>query len=116
MNELPRLGFAESDGVHTVTVHGELDFATTPRVADQIESGVGPARAVVLDLTDVTFIDSAGVRLLDDLAATYAPRDALRVVVPDAGPVRYTLGLCGFPAELIASSCDAAVTALAPGS
>jgi anti-anti-sigma factor len=114
MSELAWQRVTEADGVHTVTLHGELDFSASPRLAAEIESAVGEAQAVVLDITDVTFIDSAGVRLLDRLAEVYAPRGALRVVVDDDGPVRFTLRLCGFPAELLETSRDAAVKAVAP--
>ena len=52
----------EADAVR-VTVVGELDLATTPeleRALDAVEAT--PARAIVLDLDGVEFLDSTGLR------------------------------------------------------
>jgi anti-anti-sigma factor len=53
---------------------GEIDMATIDAVQAQIDAAAGEARLVVLDLREVTFIDSAGVRLVlqgtRELAAT----------------------------------------------
>ena len=46
-------------------VSGELDLATAPLLEDHLESAwAGDAPAVVLDLHELAFIDSTGVRLI----------------------------------------------------
>ena len=54
-------------GRTTVAVAGEVDLATAGEVADASRDALreGPVR---LDLRDVTFMDSSGVRMLDALA------------------------------------------------
>jgi len=76
-----------------VRVHasGELDVATVPRLETCVrESLQGQAEAVELDLRDVGFIDSTGVRLLltltaegqrDGWALELLPSDAVRRII-----------------------------------
>jgi anti-sigma B factor antagonist len=48
-----------------LTLHGELDLVGAPRLQGEIESHtVDAADIVVLDLDDVQFIDSAGLRVI----------------------------------------------------
>jgi anti-anti-sigma factor len=57
---------SERDGAtHVVAVRGELDMAVAP----ELEAALGPeaaegAGAVLLDLTELAFMDSAGLRVL----------------------------------------------------
>jgi anti-sigma B factor antagonist len=68
----PRFRFEaipERDRVRIVPV-GELDLATTPRLAEAIDDLRGSGfDHVVLDLRGVTFIDSTGLRLVLNLQA-----------------------------------------------
>jgi anti-anti-sigma factor len=52
-----------SEGTLTVGVVGELDMSTSVRVEEAI-SFAPPADRVIVDLTQCSFLDSAGVRLL----------------------------------------------------
>jgi anti-anti-sigma factor len=50
---------------HTIGLSGELDLATAPDVADELERVEATAvDIVVLDLSGLTFIDSTGIRLV----------------------------------------------------
>jgi anti-sigma B factor antagonist len=80
-----------------VVVTGEIDMATAPMLANEltaaIDTGDGP---VVLDLVDVTFFDSSGLRV-----AIVAHRDLgekgrrLAVACDPEGHVRRTFTLAG---------------------
>jgi anti-sigma B factor antagonist len=50
-------------GRTVVTVHGEVDLATSPALRDCLASILGDDR-VVVDLDDVGFIDSTGIGVL----------------------------------------------------
>jgi anti-anti-sigma factor len=51
------------NGVATVAVSGELDLATVPILNDQLARSEQDAiRAIMLDLREVTFVDSSGLR------------------------------------------------------
>jgi anti-anti-sigma factor len=53
-----------ADATCTVSVRGELDLATTPTVEDEVNSALAEgADTVDIDLADLTFIDSTGLRM-----------------------------------------------------
>jgi anti-sigma B factor antagonist len=56
---------AVDDSTHVVTLHGEIDAHTAPKLGSRLfglaEDG---ARGVVVDLTEVTFMDSTGIGVL----------------------------------------------------
>ena len=47
-------------------VHGEIDLATADRFEERVSEGVmdAPGSSVLIDLSGVTFMDSAGMRAL----------------------------------------------------
>jgi anti-anti-sigma factor len=48
-----------------VTVHGEVDISTHEQLATALErAATPPARQIVVDLRDVSFLDSTGIRTL----------------------------------------------------
>ena len=84
------------EGAVLLVVTGEIDLATSGRFRSHIEQAVaGGIRLLVVDLTDVTFMESTMLRELlrarDDLAETGA-----RMIIAGAGlPVRRLLDLTG---------------------
>ena len=112
------LAVTRAGGVTRVALRGELDVEVVPRLQDDALLLTGDAPAVVLDLAAVTFLDSAGVRLLDHLVAAHEQRGApVLLVAPRGSRVRRVLDLCGFRESLLASTAGEAETALsgAPG-
>ena len=55
---------AEVDGATVIAVRGEIDMATCERLRDAIEPHLGPAQAIVLDLSEVRFMDSTSFAVL----------------------------------------------------
>lgn len=47
-----------------VALAGELDMVNAPTVADALDTLVADGRQVVVDLTELTFIDSSGIHAL----------------------------------------------------
>jgi anti-sigma B factor antagonist len=64
-----------------ISVFGEVDVASAPTVGQTLqEAEVSAATSVVLDLSGVTFLDSAGIRvLLEAVLASRAGPDKLSV-------------------------------------
>jgi anti-sigma B factor antagonist len=60
------------DGIEILLVSGEIDLSTAPRLSQAIVSAATRDRPLVVDLTEVGFIDSSGVRAvtLADAAST----------------------------------------------
>ncbi len=87
----------DAPGEVTITVTGELDMAVAPRFARQIRSLVESRDArFVIDMRELEFIDSHGVRALVEIAGAAADagrRLALRVA--DDGSVRRVVDIVG---------------------
>ena len=82
---------AKQDGHWVVAVQGEIELATVGTLEAYLNGVTG---RVVLDLANVTFIDSMGVALL--LSAT---KDGL--TIRDASPeVRRVFHMCGLDGEI----------------
>ena len=95
---------------HVVRLEGEIDLANAAAIEAEVLAGVGDATALVLDLTDVSYFDSSGMRMLDGLAGACDRAGVqLRVVAPDPGPVRMILRIVAWPEELVVASLDEAL-------
>jgi anti-sigma B factor antagonist len=84
-------------GGHTVlAATGELDIAAVPAFRDQLRRLVeAGSPSIVIDLTGVRFIDSAGLRVLVDGLTRARRRDSdLRVACPSAS-LRRTFEISG---------------------
>jgi anti-sigma B factor antagonist len=52
-------------GIRLLEVNGELDLSTASQLEEPLEQTVGsPDAAVLIDLTDCTFIDSTGIAMI----------------------------------------------------
>ncbi len=83
-------------GRPALSVRGELDLATAPRLAEAFASQLSQQpQSLVVDLTDTTFLDSSGARQLARIARGAADQGvALQVVCPRANrPVRLVVDL-----------------------
>lgn len=100
-------------GRPALTVRGELDLSTAPRLdaaADEFLAGSGDE--LVVDLTATTFLDSSGARTLLGLAKkAEAAGCGLQILAPRSnGPVRLTIDLLDLGAyvPLVASAGELA--------
>lgn len=79
--------------VAAVRVEGELDFSNVADVGRRMRDAVlNEATGLVLDLSTVRYIDSAGVKMLFDLVTQLgACRQGIAIVLTDGSPVRRLL-------------------------
>jgi anti-anti-sigma factor len=84
MPELARLSLETQGDVELAQVAGEVDASNVDQLSEKLLDGVAKdARAVVLDLTNTSYIDSSGISLIFDAAARLRNRrQQLRLVVP----------------------------------
>jgi stage II sporulation protein AA (anti-sigma F factor antagonist) len=74
---------SEVDGVTSVTIAGEIDLGNAQSVQEQLDLATGDSDVVVVDLRQVTYIDSRGIRLLVDLSRRLRSRGGgLSVIAP----------------------------------
>jgi anti-sigma B factor antagonist len=64
----PQLNVTEDDidaHTHVLALRGELDVATVPRLADPLREAIAAGKtALVVDLGELTFLDSTGLMVL----------------------------------------------------
>ncbi len=78
-----------TEGVELVLVEGELDISTAPRLIGILNTAVQEAlRSLVVDLSDVDFMDSTGLALLINAHRRLARRSKGFAVVCPPGPLR----------------------------
>jgi anti-sigma B factor antagonist len=83
MPELARLSFETDGDVELAHVAGEVDASNVADLSKRLLEAVSnKARALVLDLTETSYIDSSGISLIFDAAARMGNRrQELRLVV-----------------------------------
>jgi anti-sigma B factor antagonist len=88
---------SHEDGERVVLVaRGELDLATVPHLEQAVQDvRTRGARAVVLDLRELGFMDSTGVRMLLQLDAESRANGFAFSIMDSEGPVRRVLTLTG---------------------
>ena len=82
-------------GIAIARIEGEVDRSNVPWVQERLRALVtNEAEALVVDLTATTFLDSAGIALLFELAADLRRhQQELRLVVADGAPIARVLQL-----------------------
>jgi anti-sigma B factor antagonist len=84
------------DGRVVVNAAGEIDLYTAPRFAEALEAAAEAAPSVVVDLTEVTFMDSTGLRcLLRARARAAEGGGAISLTVATGSPVARLLDIAG---------------------
>ncbi|GAA2600127.1 hypothetical protein GCM10010435_94440 [Winogradskya consettensis] len=105
--------FAKMGSADLVRLAGEIDLANAPEIGREIVRHTGRSGAVLIDLTAVSFLDSAGVRLLDALVGDLDQAGTpIRLVVGETGAARMTLKLCAFRDDLLATDLERAADEL----
>jgi anti-anti-sigma factor len=97
VDRLARLGVESSDRITVATVEGEIDLSNATALEMAISDSVpNEALGLIVDIADVSYLDSAGVGLLFNLARRLSRRQQrFAVVTPKDAPVREVLVLSG---------------------
>ena len=83
-----------ADGLVVLALEGEFDLAAAPDMREQLERAhADAARGVVLDLAEVTFLDSSALRELLRADAALRTRGAQLLLVAVPAPVARLLEL-----------------------
>ena len=89
-------------GVDVLIAEGEIDISTAARFQEALSAAVsGGHGSLVLDLSEVTFIDSSAVHILSTIASALdAQRRRLAVACVEGRQVHRVLSLTGLPASV----------------
>jgi anti-sigma B factor antagonist len=105
--------FSTVGDAELVHLSGEIDLANAGDIGKAIVSRIRESGKVLIDLTTVSFLDSAGVRLLDALVGDLCSAGKrTRLVVGERGAARMTLQLCAFRADILATDLERAAAEL----
>jgi anti-anti-sigma factor len=115
-SELARVAIERHGGTVLARLSGEIDLSNAGAVEDQVIGGVAGATAVAVDLSGLSYLDSAGLALLSRLAGRLAERSgSLRLVAPPEAVVGRTLWISGLASAIpVDETVDAALAALEP--
>ncbi len=100
------LEHAQLDGRDVVRVAGEVDLTNVDRVREALLAT--RSAEVILDLTGLYFLDSAGIRAVDAVYGALAREQrTLKVVAPPDSRAAWTFRVAGFPSDLVFESVEA---------
>jgi anti-anti-sigma factor len=88
-----------SDGIALAVLTGEIDMSNATSVRQQIAEFVTPEDdALIVDLSELSFIDSAGLHAVIELGNVLEERrQQLLLCVPDGSPTRRAIEIIGLP-------------------
>jgi anti-anti-sigma factor len=94
---LARIVEERRDDVAIATVEGEVDSSNVREIGERLRGLLTNHDAgLVVDLTDTTYLDSAGINLLFALSGELKDRQQrLRLVVPGSTPIMRMLAIAG---------------------
>jgi anti-sigma B factor antagonist len=103
--QLMNVDTAELDDAVVITVDGQIDGLTAPRLRSVINNAFDglDGRLLLIDLTNVEFLGSPGLRALTDTASEAVHQRGLepfRLIVDDVRPVIRPIELTGLDAVL----------------
>jgi anti-anti-sigma factor len=84
-----------------VEIEGEIDMATAPRLAEELEGTTDTTKRVVVNISAVTFLDSSALNVLVRAGRGLSDRDVVfRVVAPSDRVVRRVFEIAHLVDEL----------------
>ena len=117
MSDIAKLSISSSEDVELAHVAGEIDASNADSLSEQLLDAMpNQARALVIDLTDTSYIDSSGISLIFDAAARLRTRrQTLRLVVTPGSFVAEVLAAVSLADDVpIDPGMPAALEALRP--
>ena len=107
--ELFTLTRSTRDGGEVVTLVGELDMAHASTLAETLDALADSERPVIVDLSELTFIDSSGIHAI----VRPRPQEGAVVLVCPPGNIQRVLNVTKIDRVLpVYESLDAALEAL----
>jgi anti-anti-sigma factor len=112
--DLARVALERHGGAVLARLSGEIDLSNAGAVEDQVTGGLAGSTAVAVDLSGLSYLDSAGLAVLSRLAGRLSGlAGSLRLVVPPDAVVGRTLSISGLASAIpVDETVEAALTAL----
>jgi anti-anti-sigma factor len=99
MTELARVDVEQRGDLCLVHIRGEVDISNARELSAAVEAAIeNRTPRIAIDLTETTYLDSAGVQLLFLLAdRLQVRRHQLQLIVPAESAIRAVLELTSLP-------------------
>ena len=107
-----------AEGVLLARVRGEIDMSNAAEIGSAVVGRISnEALGVVLDLTDVEYLDSAALHTIFDLRTRLKDRgQQLRLVVPPGATIAQAVEIMDIPRTIgVSGSADEAVESIVGG-
>jgi anti-anti-sigma factor len=101
MDDELKIRTAREGTTATVVASGEIDLSTVDELRSAVTRAAEDVETLLLDLTDVEFIDSAGLGGLLELRSTLRSRAVTLQISAEDGPVKQAMEITGL-SELLA--------------
>jgi anti-sigma B factor antagonist len=97
VSRLAEIDFTDHDRCVVARLQGEIDQSNTRMLGEALTDGLAnESMALVLDLSEIDYFDSAGIQLIYELRGNLEARgQQLRLVIPAGSPSRAALELAG---------------------
>ena len=101
MNDIARLHF-DCDAENCVAaISGEIDTSNIQEIREMLDARAVDAACLIVDLSETSFLDSAGVALLLEIAGrSQVTRRQFHVVIPADAPIRRVVELSGLDGQI----------------
>jgi anti-anti-sigma factor len=97
-SDLVRVDISGDDNFRIARLAGEIDISNADEVTNTLTRMPNTLYGLIVDLSELTYLDSAGVRMLYELGNRLSLRTQSLVVISPAGqPPRRILELTGVP-------------------
>lgn len=102
MNELASISLERNRGIVLAGVSGEIDLSNAESLRDKIARWVtNEDHALLLDFTELSYTDSAGINLVFDMSARLREHgQVLGIIVPADSQPRRTFGIVGIEEQV----------------
>jgi len=91
-----RVSVSQEGGVSFIAIEGSLDGKTAPLVRQEIAATLQAAKSVILDMSKVDYLSSAGLRLLLLVYREFVAKQGRLVLLGVSDDIRTVMSHTGF--------------------
>jgi len=91
-----KVALSHENGVSVISIEGSIDGKTAPLVRQEISSTLETAKSVIVDLSKVDYLSSAGLRLLLLIYREIAAKNGKLILLGVSEDIRTVMSHTGF--------------------
>ena len=91
-----KVTLSQENGVNVIAVEGSIDGKTAPMIRQEIGPTLESAKKVILDLSKVDYLSSAGLRLLLLIYREFSAKSGKLVLLGVSDDIRTVMSHTGF--------------------